>query len=488
MRRTIAIGFARRVFVGLIVAQLGVSAVMAADPQDAANPLGGGASDNPLGAPAQPAGQTPQQAEAGLPAGYTALASTATGRALFAQKTDATTVQAALRGTLADLATVFDGKPKVAGAFADAKQGQQGGASFTGTIKGQAIKGFILCGIGDKGAAMSIVYDAADAPQADWAQLTGALPQNVKWTSYDIGNGAGSISLPADWKLGRTTQLGAVMATGPKGQAVDLGDGAEIVTPDNWLVKGYEQQVAQARAYGGQAPPPFSMFVAPYGTPEDDLKNLVPQFSTFSQRAGGPALKLEAILKSVPVQSFSPNGTAARILYTAIRTTHGRAEHLRAWIQIDAYQLSQTSWGIMFSGLSGPEATFASDMPIMMQISQSWKLNDAVVQQHTQQQIAQQNQRFAAFEGAMKAKSDAFDGYMADVRKNELIQQRSNDNFDEIIRGYRTVEDTETGDKTSVDLNNVDGVVNSLNASDPGRYIQIPLRDEADPLPGNGGQ
>ena len=55
--------------------------------------------------------------------------------------------------------------------------------------------------------------------------------------------------------------------------------------------------------------------------------------------------------------------------------------------------------------------------------------------------------------------------------------------FDEVIRGVRTVEDTQTGYRTSVDLGNVNQIVDKLNKHDPGRYIQIPLRDELAPLP-----
>jgi hypothetical protein len=36
----------------------------------------------------------------------------------------------------------------------------------------------------------------------------------------------------------------------------------------------------------------------------------------------------------------------------------------------------------------------------------------------------------------------------------------------------------------SVDLGNVDRIVDRLNEGDPGRYKQIPLRDEMYPLPG----
>jgi hypothetical protein len=51
------------------------------------------------------------------------------------------------------------------------------------------------------------------------------------------------------------------------------------------------------------------------------------------------------------------------------------------------------------------------------------------------------------------------------------------------MRGYRTVEDTQTGVKGSVDLGNVDKIVDDLNECEPGRFRPIPLRDEADPVP-----
>jgi hypothetical protein len=37
--------------------------------------------------------------------------------------------------------------------------------------------------------------------------------------------------------------------------------------------------------------------------------------------------------------------------------------------------------------------------------------------------------------------------------------------------------------ETDVDLSDIHQVVENLNAGDPGRYKQIPLHDESDPLP-----
>jgi len=75
------------------------------------------------------------------------------------------------------------------------------------------------------------------------------------------------------------------------------------------------------------------------------------------------------------------------------------------------------------------------------------------------------------------------DDYFKSVQLNSLIRDRSATDFDGVIRGVRTVEDARTGERTSVDLGNVNEIVGRLNEHDPDRYVQIPLRDELFPLP-----
>ncbi|MGA2442382.1 MAG: hypothetical protein ABSH08_15620, partial [Tepidisphaeraceae bacterium] len=99
--------------------------------------------------------------------GYTVLASADFGRTIFAQKTNATTPRDAIIAALRDMTRILDSKPSVLGAFADAQQQRRGGATFNGLLKSQAVKGIIMCGIGDKGAAITIIYDRADAPNGD---------------------------------------------------------------------------------------------------------------------------------------------------------------------------------------------------------------------------------------------------------------------------------------------------------------------------------
>ena len=119
----------------------------------------------------------------------------------------------------------------------------------------------------------------------------------------------------------------------------------------------------------------------------------------------------------------------------------------------------------------------------MLAIATSLKTDPAAVQRATGRAIDAQDANFRALQKAHATQVAGFDDYMKSQQRNSLIRDRSATDFDEVIRGQRTVEDTRTGERTSVDLGNVNEIVDKLNEHNPDRYIQIPLRDELHPLP-----
>lgn len=76
----------------------------------------------------------------------------------------------------------------------------------------------------------------------------------------------------------------------------------------------------------------------------------------------------------------------------------------------------------------------------------------------------------------------ATDQMIADSQRQEMAADRGFADQDEIIRGYRAVEDTQTGQQADVNLEDAHAIVDKLNEGDPGRFIEIPLRDELDPF------
>jgi hypothetical protein len=406
----------------------------------------------------------PAAAAPGAPSGYTVLASEGPGRTLFVLKPDIHSAKAAALAALRDLGKVFDDKPLVSGAFGDAEDKQCRG-SFTAKLKGQALKGFVACGIGANGAAVTVVYDRAEAAASELAVLLAALPVSRQWVVHPLSGGSGTLSLPSDWKITQSTAIGGVLAEGPSGQTIGLGVGAQVVSPNSPIA-------AQVRASA-------SMLVAPYSDPVGALTTLMPQLSVMSQRKGGPALSLKRIISSSPATAQIPSGRAAWIECAFTQTSGGKAVDYREKALMECYPIGPLGWAFSISYGAAPERIYDRDLPLMIEIAKSWKLNDSAIRDNTASMINDQNRAVAAFERSMQEKNQAFDRFRQSMRNSELAREKSNADFDEVIRGYRTVEDTQTGYRADVDLGYSKQIVDKLNEKQGfQRYKEIPLRDQ----------
>jgi hypothetical protein len=455
-------------------------------PPHAINPLGRSQPVNPLaGGTSEPAG--------GAPAGYSVVTSTDYGKAFTTRKEQATSVQSALESTFPDLARYFGARPAVVGAFEDSKDHRSGGASFTAKLNGQPVRGFVSCTVADKGATVAVVYCRTDAPPTEWNKLTTAPPDGnagaaapapeVKLQGYQFPDGTGSVGLAEGWQTNAASCLQGVIIQGPADQTVSIGLCASVVTPDSIAVQTQRQLEANARQWGMRPPPPMQLLVAPYTEPVEALVNLVPQISQFSQRNGGPAVRLDKILHQEKAKPSLPNARSALVTYTVTRTTNGEPKQFRATAQIDTAPLGQGAWMFYAVELLAPQDTFDRDLPVMLAMAKSLQTNDRVVQEKSRQNIDAQNRNFAAMQQAHHEQVEAFDRSNRAWERRQNTQSRSAADFDEVIRGYRTVEDTRTGEHTSVDLGNAHDIVNKLNERDPDRYKEIPLRDEMYPVP-----
>jgi hypothetical protein len=475
----------------------------------AVNPLGGGetaapvnplTTDTPPAVPPAPLPATPQpiptvapsavapvvpSAAAGnLPAGYSVVSTTDAGRALAAQKQGTATVTSALRSTFSDLSGYFDGKPTIVRGYQDTQDSSSGGASFTANLNGQPVKGLVSCKLNQSGAGASmasvaVLYCKATATPADWKKLmapagggASAGPADaaaITLHDYQFADGTGSIGLADGWTTNAQTCHGMFIVTGPADQVITMQLNVTVVTPNSTSVRMNQQLNANAVRMGGQ-PRPLGLYVA--------------QMSAQRQRKGGTAFTLDHLTEIRQTKPMLPKGRAAFANYGISVVENGQPKHRLVLALMEVDPVGNDSFMFGMSTAGAPDATFKSDLPTMLAIMNSLKENAAVFQQQTQQQIARQNQWFAAQQASQRKVQAAYDDYNKDMATNSIIRARSDDNFDEVIRGVRTVEDTSTGEKTSVDLGNVDNIVDNLNYAQPGRYKEIPLRDEADPLPG----
>jgi hypothetical protein len=142
--------------------------------------------------------------------------------------------------------------------------------------------------------------------------------------------------------------------------------------------------------------------------------------------------------------------------------------------------------------MTAPLASFDQDLITMQAMSRSIKINwDVYFKVDEERFEARLRANQIAFDERMKdqerqrvERMKEFDEHQRQVAEEENQRSRNADDWIEYAGGYRTVIDTQTGERGRVDLSNVNCIVDSLNqsANDPNRYVQIPLRDERNPV------
>jgi hypothetical protein len=436
---------------------------------------------------------------------YRTFNATEYGKVLGVERSDARTLRAALQLTLADLTRYFRAPPSVYSAFADSKDPLSGGATFLVTAKGVKMKGLVTCKVGEPTTKVAVVYIRADATAAQWAQLVSPPPDAsakaspgpapsgttaaastavgaVPLQTYGFPDGTGSVGLAEGWTTNAQTGTRAALLLGPKDQAVSIGGMYTVQTPSSRLP-----------LYPGA-------LVAPFGSAIEVFTALVPQFSQLSAKQGGPTRTIDHLVKVDDPKHVLASAQLSVLRYGVTETSpSGGSKHYQGMAWVGLVPMKNGTFLVTLTQMRAPDETFEKDKPVMFEMLTSVKTNDAAIQRKSSQELAAQKQRFDAQQKAMRAQQAANDAqhkqYWDTQAANEAQhkqywdsqreQARRNDNFDEYIRGVRTVEDTQTGIKTSVDLGNVDKIVDDLNERDPGRFKEIPLRDEAHPLPGH---
>jgi hypothetical protein len=457
------------------VVWVGVPVVAQENPLGAPrNPLGS-AAENPLGAPAvnplgaEANGEKPTAPAAVDVAGGQAerwgvVHATRTGRTLFQAREDARSARGLLAEAVKDVAAYLGVKPSVTGAFADVKD-LRGGARFSATVNGTALKGAIFVGIGERGGAVTAVIDVADAPRQSLAALAAAVPQPLVWEDARLPDGSGTLRLPRGWRITGAAN-GAVDVVGPEGQQIDLGIAFPVNSPQA------EQAWMQSQIAAGIRPTPSGQIVAPI--PRDcveAVRGMVPVMNRAAAAKGGPQTELVSV---APIEGM-PNTAASAALHIVADIGDGRNKvrtHSMAHVQVSA--IGDGRWLFYYSTVAAPEAIFARDVPVMAQIWASWKVSDAVLRERLAKaaESVRGTNALVAERAAERRRPGRYDD-------PEKVRDAANADFSEVIRGYRTVEDTRTGERREADLGRVDDIVLKMNEKEGyERYKPIPLREQ----------
>jgi hypothetical protein len=437
---------------------------------------------------------------------YRALNETPYGKAWVAERKDAKTVSDAIRLTFADATGYFGSKPKLGRAYEDSRGGRAGGATFTIDAEGVALRGWMTCEVGAKAARVTVAVIRADAPAGEWQRLVrpeggrpapsaredkarpsvpatagGALPQpaQVPLRRHAFEDGVATVGLAEGWTTPTRAAMDGVLLQGPEDESV-------------WINVGYNVQTPQ----GVRAP---GMLVAPLSPPLQAFQAVFLQVNRWSVSKGGPDAAFDHMTQVTELKSVNQGGRQALLRYGVTeRRRDGRTVHYQAVAQVDVAPLVKTAWRLNTTGMRAPDALLERDLPMMLQMVQSLKYDEAAIARRNGERLTAQQQWFAnqqAGHRAQEAANDAqhqryWDTQKQNAQRNkswedrQVSQDRRNDDFSELTRGYRTVEDTRTGERRSADYLNVDKIVEDLNVGEPDRYKQIPLRDELHPLDG----
>jgi hypothetical protein len=448
---------------------------------------------------------------------YAILKTTDYGMSITRDFPAQTTARQVVRATVPDLLAYFGEKPKLVGVYLDQKDKKSACVFFSENLGGQPVKGLSVIKVTDDATREWVVFCRADAPRGEAMKLlslhqpstlpTGdgsasaaggsATPANpptndtsathtvadgssaggnaqptppadIKLQTYNFPDGTGSVGVPDGWTCDSKT-IGNCMVKGPADQTVGLDLSAIVDVPNGQSIRLLQM------AHGNMA----SALIAPYSPdPATALKNLIEAVNRIQRARGGPTSKVDEVVnqKALPPNSAMPYAHTAIIELRTTKTTDGVAKKFHSVQQFCVYTFNggQDSWSYFASQLNAPEETFTHDFPVMNAILISLKENAAAInakgaaEQRQADQITAQTNRMIA----------ASNANIARMQSQELEADKSFADVDEGIRGYRKVYDTQTGEESDVNLGDVNGVVNALNEADPGRYVQVPLRDE----------
>jgi hypothetical protein len=402
-----------------------------------------------------------------LPASYSVLSSQ--GEAwLVATHQRGGAALAALRETVRGLAQYFDQPPRVTGGFAG-RTDQQAQIVFETRLQDMPTLGVALAAVaeGQREAGVCVIFGKPEAVRGGFAELQRkavallARPptragEPAPWRSERIPDGSGTLRLAEGWRIASASKA-MVTVRGPGNQEVMLGIWMPVHTPDA------ERSFNEQQAGLGLLPRGSGALVAAMATPAKAIQDLMPQLSRLAANSGAPAISNITILEEKPAPSLT--GSSAFVLWDCDRTSGGTAARWRALSQATLGAVGPGQWVFYVSQAAAPRDSFEKDLPVMVQIWSSWRIEDRVLQE-----------RLAA-----AAKSQQ--------RTTEVIRE-THDNLDqartraladwaEVIRGYRTAEDTRTGERTQVDLGWSREIVEHLNEQAGSEiYREVPLRDD----------
>lgn len=393
----------------------------------------------------------------GSAAGWRSVSTSAPSGTLLIGSPPATgSATEALRATLGEMARRLDGPVTPLAAYRD-RDDRMAQAVFAAQDRGEPMSGVVVSATAFAPGFLAVAYDRTDRLPRSRDALLAALAEHlptgptegrpgVRWQTVPLPDGSGSIRIPEGWRVTSAHQ-GAVDVAGPGGEAMSLGIGYPVATPE-----------AATNPVTGQL---LDGLVSPPLDPVTAVRSLFPRVAELLQRTNPtqPLLSAVRILEVAALQS-SVGGQAAFVLWEA--RVGGRP--YRAFSLVDCSPPASGYWMLYNSTLAAPAETFADAFPIMMEAWGGWRVDPAVFRRRLQQAYRTMQETHRLLSQTHEARNRALESSLAD--------------WTEAFRGTRVVEDRETGERRDFDIGWVDEQVEFLNErAGYERFRQIPLRE-----------
>ena len=209
-------------------------------------------------------------------------------------------------------------------------------------------------------AARSIASKARAAQE-----LPAGLPKpaNLPLQQHQFEDGTATIGLAEGWTTPTREAMHGVVVNGPEHQLMTIGAAVSVQAPGS---------------IGAGAP---GTLTAELGTPLEVLRSLVPQLSELSAKNGGPRTAIDEITPLATLKASLPNGQA-QLLRCGIseRASDGSEVHYQALAQVEVTPFGNGAFMMSLTAMRAPDANFERGLPVMLQMLQSLRLNDAEIE------------------------------------------------------------------------------------------------------------
>jgi hypothetical protein len=409
------------------------------------------------------------------------------GQIVYGPLDDQSTLKDAMVTMLRNVHGHFGERPEVGKLF-QTRGSDSLAAFFTVTAKNQGgkhVAGLVIVAMpsGSKPGA-AVLYDDADrfsktmnpmmkklnevwhvdasAKPASGAPGRAAPVQELHTTRFP--DNSGTIGLPTGWKI-EMAHGGAVITTGPNGEAVVVSVVHQMFDPSN----PQGQSMIRYETQNGRRPLPSQFAVYPFGG--DLLDAFMAYQKQLAERSHVPAptLSVTSKTKSAPVDWLADGVTVNGDL-----DMHDGKEPLTSLILISAMKrVGPAQWGMMVTRVSAPKHLAAAEWPTLLAIANSEKQNSAVIQAQTQQVINQIHQVGENAKRQADAAHASNDAHNASVQAQWDNQARMSKSFQEYTLDQAVVLDTHTGERAT----GWNQAADALVKADPNRFQIVQKQD-----------